>query len=49
MAFIARQWLSKYIPVAMNTHTTIEELLDRVFSVVYVISKESRQLVLSRI
>jgi hypothetical protein len=42
---IARQWLSKYIPVAMNTHTTIEELLDTVFSVV---SKESRLLVLSR-
>jgi hypothetical protein len=44
---IARQLLSKYIPVAMNTHTTVEELLDTVFSVC-VISKESRQLVLSR-
>jgi hypothetical protein len=45
---IARQWLRKYVPVAVNTHTAIEELLDTVFSVVCDIAKESRQLVLSR-
>jgi hypothetical protein len=25
---IAGQWLSKHIPAAMNTHATVEELLD---------------------
>jgi hypothetical protein len=45
---IARQWLSEYVPVTINTHTTIEELLDTVFSVGCVISKEGRQLALSR-
>jgi hypothetical protein len=30
---IARQWLSKQIPAAMNTHAIIEELLDAVFSI----------------
>jgi hypothetical protein len=27
---IARQWLGKHIPVAADTHATIEELLDKV-------------------
>jgi hypothetical protein len=27
------QQLSKYVPAAMNTHTTIEELLDAIFFV----------------
>jgi hypothetical protein len=30
---IARQRVGKHVPVAMNTHTAIEELLDMVFSV----------------
>jgi hypothetical protein len=30
---VARQWLRKNVTVAMNTHTTIEELLDSLFSV----------------
>jgi hypothetical protein len=30
---VDRQWLSKHISVAMNTHATIEELLDTVSSV----------------
>jgi hypothetical protein len=30
---VDRQRLGKYIPVAMNVHATIEELLDVVFSV----------------
>jgi hypothetical protein len=29
---VARQRLSKQVPVAMNTHTTIEELWDAMFS-----------------
>jgi hypothetical protein len=29
----ANQWLGKYVPMATNTHATIEELLDTVFSV----------------
>jgi hypothetical protein len=29
---VARQWLSKNITTAMNTHTIIEELLDTSFS-----------------
>jgi hypothetical protein len=28
---IARQWLGKHIPAAMDMHTTIEELLKMVF------------------
>lgn len=39
---VARQWLSKHIPVATNTHTIIEELLAALFSMPSVISKESR-------
>jgi hypothetical protein len=29
---VARHWLDKHVPAAMNTHATIEELLDVVFS-----------------
>jgi hypothetical protein len=29
---IAKQWLGKHVPVATNTNTTKEELLDIVFS-----------------
>jgi hypothetical protein len=30
---VARQWHSKHFSVAPNTHTTVKELLDMVFSV----------------
>jgi hypothetical protein len=30
---IARQWLSKHAPTAMDTHATTEELQEVVFSV----------------
>jgi hypothetical protein len=30
---VASQWLGKYVPMTTNTRTTIEELLDTVFSV----------------
>jgi hypothetical protein len=33
VAIIARQWLGKHVPMAMNTQETIEELLDGVFCV----------------
>jgi hypothetical protein len=29
---VAKQWLSKYVPVAANTRATIERLLDMMFS-----------------
>jgi hypothetical protein len=32
---IARQQLGKYTPVATDTHATMEELLDAVFSIRY--------------
>jgi hypothetical protein len=32
----AREWISKNVPEATNTHTTKEELLDTVFSTQYV-------------
>jgi hypothetical protein len=35
---IVGQWLSKHIPAAMNTHATIEELLEVAFSMQSVIS-----------
>jgi hypothetical protein len=28
----AREWLGKHVPVAKDTHATIEELLETVFS-----------------
>jgi hypothetical protein len=34
----ARQWHSKHVPVATNTHSTTEELYDVVFSMQPVIS-----------
>jgi hypothetical protein len=34
---VARQQLSKHVPMATNTHATTEELLDAVFYVVHVI------------
>jgi hypothetical protein len=33
---VARQWFDKHIPVGMNTHRTIEELLDMVISMQFV-------------
>jgi hypothetical protein len=33
LPIVARQRLGKHVPTAMNTHVTIEELLDAVFSV----------------
>jgi hypothetical protein len=45
----ARQCVSKHVPMAMNTHATIEELLYASLSIqVCVTSKERRQLVLPR-
>jgi hypothetical protein len=37
-AIVAKQLLGKQLPAAKNTHATIEELLDAVFSIVSVIS-----------
>jgi hypothetical protein len=34
---VAMQWLGKHIPMVMNTHATIEELLDAVFSMLSVL------------
>jgi hypothetical protein len=31
--YIAREWLSKNVTVAMNAHATVEEMLDALFSV----------------
>jgi hypothetical protein len=54
---VARQWHGKLVPVALNTHTAIEELLDIVFSmwsmsyqipVISMLQKESRPLILPR-
>jgi hypothetical protein len=30
--FVSRQWVSKHVPVATDTHATIEALLETVFS-----------------
>jgi hypothetical protein len=36
---VARQWLGKHVPVAMNTYVTTKEELDAVFSMrIYVVS-----------
>jgi hypothetical protein len=43
---IAGHWLGKHVPLATNTHTTIEELLETVFSVQAVLKlyREAQQL-----
>jgi hypothetical protein len=48
-ANIAQQRLGKPVPVAKNTHATIEEFFGSVvFFAVRVVSKENRQLIISR-
>jgi hypothetical protein len=36
-SIVARQWLGKNIIAAMNTHATIEELLDALFSMQFML------------
>jgi hypothetical protein len=48
-SIVTRQWLSKNVIMATNTHATIEELLDAFSVWSNVVSKESRKLVLPRI
>jgi hypothetical protein len=45
-SIVARQWLSKNVTVAMNTHATIEGLLDALFSV-WSMSYEGKQAISS--